>query len=45
MCNSAMLKRGALQGARVALDALEEDLQAEEERLADERLCLVEGWR
>lgn len=43
--SSAMLKRGTLQGARAALDALETDLQAKEARLADERLRLTEGWR
>ena len=43
--DSAVLKRGSLQSARAALDALEEDLQAEEAHIAGERLRLADGWR
>ena len=39
-----MLKHGALQGARAALDQLEADLRAEEVRIIEEHQRLAERW-
>lgn len=41
----ALLRRGALDDAKAALDQLRMDFQDADARLAGERLRLAEGWR
>lgn len=42
---STTLKRGAINSARAALNALEDGLKAEQALNTKERRCLAKGWR